>query len=116
MRMTASWFRSSRADRIQVCGVKIAPNGELPSDRIDIVPSLSHRATGGGLQTSPVHRSYSIKNALDRIFPIQVLWRILAVASRSVPSGTRPSACDRIPPVGNGSLSDLEFPSWVLVV
>ena len=32
MRMTASWLRSSRIDRIQVCGANSALNGELPSD------------------------------------------------------------------------------------
>src|SRR5262249_13703795 len=31
MRMTASWLRSSRIDRIQVCGAMLAPDGELPS-------------------------------------------------------------------------------------
>src|SRR5262249_16547835 len=30
MRMTASWLRSSRIDRIQVCGAMLAPDGELP--------------------------------------------------------------------------------------
>jgi hypothetical protein len=29
--MTASWLRSSRIDRIQVCGAMLAPDGELPS-------------------------------------------------------------------------------------
>jgi hypothetical protein len=32
MRMTASWFRSSRIDRIQGCGAISAPDGELPSN------------------------------------------------------------------------------------
>jgi hypothetical protein len=32
MRMTASWSGSKRTDRIQVCGARFAPNGELPSD------------------------------------------------------------------------------------
>ena len=32
MRMTASWFRSSRIDRIQGCGAIFAPDGELPSE------------------------------------------------------------------------------------
>jgi hypothetical protein len=32
MRMTASWFRSSRIDRIQGCGAIFAPDGELPSN------------------------------------------------------------------------------------
>ena len=32
MRMTASWSGSERTDRIQVCGARSAPNGELPSD------------------------------------------------------------------------------------
>src|SRR5215470_14995459 len=32
MRMTASWSGSKRTDRIQVCGAKMRPNGELPSD------------------------------------------------------------------------------------
>ena len=33
MRMTASWFRSTPIDRIQVCGANFAPDGELPSFR-----------------------------------------------------------------------------------
>ena len=32
MRMTASWSGSKRTYRIQVCGAKMRPNGELPSD------------------------------------------------------------------------------------
>src|SRR4029077_16616802 len=32
MRMTASWSGSKRTYRIQVCGAKTRPNGELPSD------------------------------------------------------------------------------------
>src|SRR5689334_8831967 len=32
MRMTASWSGSQPTYRIQVCGVRIRPNGELPSD------------------------------------------------------------------------------------
>src|SRR6266851_2273259 len=32
MRMTASWSGSQRTYRIQVCGAKMPPNGELPSD------------------------------------------------------------------------------------
>ena len=32
MRMTASWSGSERTYRIQVCGVKLRRNGELPSD------------------------------------------------------------------------------------
>ena len=32
MRMTASWFRSARIDRIQGCGAISAPDGELPSE------------------------------------------------------------------------------------
>jgi hypothetical protein len=32
MRMTASWSGSQRTYRIQVCGAKMRPNGELPSD------------------------------------------------------------------------------------
>jgi hypothetical protein len=32
MRMTASWFRSSRINRIQGCGAISAPDGELPSN------------------------------------------------------------------------------------
>ena len=32
MRMTTSWSGSERTYRIQVCGVKLRPNGELPSD------------------------------------------------------------------------------------
>ena len=43
MRMTASWFRSSGIDRIQVCGAKFAPDGELPSDRFVIRFRLSAR-------------------------------------------------------------------------
>ena len=31
MRMTASWCRSAGIDRIQVCGARRAPDGELPS-------------------------------------------------------------------------------------
>ena len=30
MRMTASWSGSKRTYRIQVCGTKMRPNGELP--------------------------------------------------------------------------------------
>ena len=33
MRMTASWLGSKRTYRIQVCGAKLRPNGELPSDQ-----------------------------------------------------------------------------------
>ena len=33
MRMTASWSGSERTYRIQVCGAKMRPNGELPSDQ-----------------------------------------------------------------------------------
>jgi hypothetical protein len=33
MRMTASWSRSPRIDRIQVCGATDRANGELPSDQ-----------------------------------------------------------------------------------
>src|SRR3984893_11386483 len=33
MRMTASWSGSKRTYRIQVCGAKTRPNGELPSDQ-----------------------------------------------------------------------------------
>lgn len=40
MRMTASWFRSSPIDRIQVCGATLAPDGELPSDRFVFCASL----------------------------------------------------------------------------
>ena len=32
MRMTASWCRSGRIDRTQVCGAIAHANGELPSD------------------------------------------------------------------------------------
>jgi hypothetical protein len=32
MRMTASWLRSSRIDRIQGCAAVFAADGELPSD------------------------------------------------------------------------------------
>jgi hypothetical protein len=32
MRMTASWFRSSRIDRIQGCGAICVADGELPSE------------------------------------------------------------------------------------
>ena len=57
MRMTASGSGSERTYRIQVCGAKMRPNGELPSDL--------HRQAGtvrqtGALQKSPVavhHRS-----------------------------------------------------------
>src|SRR5580700_5893656 len=43
MRMTASWSGSERTYRIQVCGVKMRPNGELPSDLYgDIHQSSSH--------------------------------------------------------------------------
>src|ERR1700681_4215442 len=35
MRMTASWSGSKRTYRIQVCGAKMRPNGELPSDHYE---------------------------------------------------------------------------------
>src|SRR5580700_2827530 len=56
MRMTASWSGSERTYRIQVCGVKMRPNGELPSDLYgDIHQSSSH---AGASQKRPlaVHR------------------------------------------------------------
>src|SRR6516225_10676275 len=44
MPMTASWSGSERTYRIQVCGAKMRPNGELPSDL--------HRQAGTVRQTS----------------------------------------------------------------
>ena len=46
MRMIASWSGSKRTYRIQVCGTKMRPNGELPSDppRSDRQPPTRHEA------------------------------------------------------------------------
>jgi hypothetical protein len=46
MRMIASWSGSKRTYRIQVCGTKMCPNSELPSDppRSDTQPPTKHEA------------------------------------------------------------------------
>jgi len=57
MRMTASGSGSERTYRIQVCGAKMRPNGELPSDLHRQAGTVRHT---GALQKSPVavhHRS-----------------------------------------------------------
>ena len=56
MRMTASWSGSERTYRIQVCGVKLRPNGELPSDLYGDIQQPSSDA--GASQRCPlaVHR------------------------------------------------------------
>jgi hypothetical protein len=54
MRMTASWSGSERTYRIQVCGAKMRPNGELPSDQY-----AARRTSDTGTSKkgpSPAHR------------------------------------------------------------
>jgi hypothetical protein len=67
MRMTASWFGSDRACRIQVCGAMFALDGELPSDGLTLGAGSSW--TGSKTQQKP----------LDTKSPIQVHWHIPAV-------------------------------------
>src|SRR5882724_7308492 len=55
MRMTASWSGSKRTDRIQVCGARSAPNGELPSDPPQ-TGTVRRRSCG-----SPCRRSSSLR-------------------------------------------------------
>jgi hypothetical protein len=38
MRMTASWFRSPRISRIQVCGAKFALDGRAPLGTVAAIP------------------------------------------------------------------------------
>jgi hypothetical protein len=52
MRMTASWSGSERTYRIQVCGVKLRPNGELPSDLYGDIQQSSSDA--GASQKRPL--------------------------------------------------------------
>ena len=54
MRMTASWSGSQLTYRIQVCGVRIRPNGELPSDHTQN-SNVRHPATQRKPHL-PVHR------------------------------------------------------------
>src|SRR6202035_3312147 len=54
MRMTASWSGSERTYRIQVCGAKMRPNGELPSDQYAARRTSDTGASKKG--PLPVHR------------------------------------------------------------
>src|SRR5258708_24508482 len=60
MRMTASWSGSKRTYRIQVCGAKMRPNGELPSDhyadRRRKTPELRKRSPSRGSSSLRVLR------------------------------------------------------------
>src|SRR5207253_415933 len=58
MRMTASWSGSKRTDRIQVCGARSAPNGELPSD-----PPQAGTVRRRSFAKSPCRRSSSLPRA-----------------------------------------------------
>src|SRR5258705_13402866 len=57
MRMTASWSGSERTYRIQVCGVKMRPNGELPSDLYGDIHQSSSDAGASQKRPLAVHRS-----------------------------------------------------------
>src|ERR1700720_3039673 len=56
MRMTASWSGSERTYRIQVCGVKLRPNGELPSDLYGDIQQSSSDAGASQKRPLAVHR------------------------------------------------------------
>ena len=56
MRMTASWSGSERTYRIQVCGVKMRPNGELPSDLYGDIHQSSSDAGASQKRPLAVHR------------------------------------------------------------
>ena len=64
MRMTASWSGSQLTYRIQVCGVRIRPNGELPSDHTQN-SNVRHPATQRKPHL-PVHRAGRRESPISR--------------------------------------------------
>jgi hypothetical protein len=67
MRMTASWFRSSRIDRIQGCGAISAPDRELPSELSS--PALAGRKLARPTEPAAVLVTVKGKSLRDGLWP-----------------------------------------------
>src|ERR1700730_5231788 len=118
-RMTASWSGSERTYRIQVCGAKMRPNGELPSDQYAARRTSDTGASKKGPSPCPSslrvlrgpdcrrrdekrpfplrtkNSQHNPKQPLDRKSPIQVRCELDLRGRSRPPRDLRSSAVDR---------------------